>query len=222
MRHRAGRITGPFPLADGQFVWLRQVRAEDAPRLVELCQRLSPLSMWRRFLRSTARCDPQEAERLASVDQVREVAVAAIPDPHADSPILAVGRFHGDGSDRAELAVVVDDAYQRLGLGRLLLQWVVQEAARRGLRTLDGYVLYDNQPMLRLLRSSGHPLEVKWDNGDLLTIKLDVRPPVGQGPIRRLLPSVCPWPRRPGTVAARPGGQRRGRRAVVQARAASL
>jgi acetyltransferase len=168
------RVAGPFRLADGRLVWLRRLRVDDAPRLVELCGRLSPLSLRRRFLHSVVRCEPELAERLAAVDQVQRVAVAAVPDPHVEGPILAVGRFNGDGSDRAEFALVVEDAYQHVGLGRLLLRWLIREAARRGLRALDGYVLYDNQPILGLLRTSGQPLEVNWDGGSVLSVRLGV------------------------------------------------
>jgi hypothetical protein len=42
------------------------------------------------------------------------------------------------------------------------------------LRALDGHVLYDNQPMLQLLRSSGSPIEVRWDGGDVVRVALEV------------------------------------------------
>jgi GNAT superfamily N-acetyltransferase len=167
-------IAGRFRLADGRLVRLRPLQAEDAPRLMDLCKRLSPSTLRRRFLRSVVRCDPLEAQRLAAVDQVQRVAFVAVPDPADDPPIVAVGRFHGDGSERAELALVVDDAYQRVGLGRLLLSRLLREAVQRRLRVLEGYVLYDNAPMLRLLRTSGQPLEVRWDAGDVLSVQLAV------------------------------------------------
>jgi len=169
-------IAGPVRLADGRLVRLRPLQAEDAPRLMDLCKRLSPSTLRRRFLRSVVRCDPLEAQRLAAVDQVQRVALVAVPDPADDPPIVAVGRFHGDGSEQAELGLLVDDAYQHLGLGRLLLSCLVREAARRRLRVLEGHVLYDNTPMLRLLRTSGRPLEVRWDGGDVLCVQLAVRP----------------------------------------------
>ena len=139
---------------------------------MDLAQRLSPTSFARRFLRATALCDPVEAARLANVDQIKQVAVAAIAEPRPDAPILAVGRFHGDGSDHAELALLVEDAYQRVGLGRLLLSRLLAEARRRHLRFFDGYVQMDNKPVLKLLRATGLPLEVNWYSGSVLTIKL--------------------------------------------------
>ena len=169
-------MIGPFRLADGRCVWLRPLSADDAPRLVDLCQRSSPMTLRRRFLRTVVRCNPLEAQRLAAVDQVRRVAVAAVPHPAAEAPIVAVGRFHADGPERAEFALLVEDAYQHAGLGRLLLRHLLREAARRRLRVLDGYVLYDNAPMLRLLRTSGRPLEVRWDAGEVLSVQLAVGP----------------------------------------------
>ena len=99
-------IASRFRLADGRLVWLRPLLVEDAPRLMDLCKRLSPSTLRRRFLRSVVRCDPLEAQRLAAVDQVQRVALVAVPDPADDPPIVAVGRFHGDGSEQAELALL--------------------------------------------------------------------------------------------------------------------
>src|ERR1700716_763551 len=81
-------IAGRFRLADGRLVWLRPLRAEDAPRLMDLCKRLSPSTIRRRFLRSVVRCDPLEAQRLAAVDQVQRGALVAGPDAADDAPGL--------------------------------------------------------------------------------------------------------------------------------------
>ena len=62
----------------------------------------------------------------------------------------------------------------RLG-SRLVVQ--SQYAFRQGLHVLEGHVLYDNQPMLDLLRTSGHPVQVRCDGGDVLSVELDVGQP---------------------------------------------
>ena len=106
--------------------------------------------------------------------RIRRVAVAAVPDPSATNTIVAVGRFHSDGAERAELALLVEDGYQGNGLGRLLLERLLREARRRRLRVLAGHVLYGNAPILRLLRSLGLPLDVGWHGGDVLDFELSV------------------------------------------------
>jgi acetyltransferase len=164
-------------LADGRRLFVRPLRAADAPRLVDLCTRLSPETIRRRFLRPRAQCSPAEALVLASVDQVRRVAIALVTGRADDARIVAVGRFHADDEDgTAELSLLVEDAYQQLGLGRRLLAELLHEAHRRRLHVLDGYVLFDNAPLLHLLRTSGRPLEVAWHGGDVLDFKLQVEP----------------------------------------------
>jgi acetyltransferase len=163
-----------FHLRDGRDVWLRPLAASDAPALMALYERLSPQSIRRRFMQLVPACKPADAEALAAVDQVERVAIAVVPDTSERDRIIAVGRFHGDGSERAELAMLVEDDYQHTGLGRLLLARLLEEAERRGLRVLDGIVQYDNQPMLRLLRTSDRQLEVTWHGGDTLDFRLHV------------------------------------------------
>ncbi len=166
---------GPILLTDGRVVWLRRLRPDDAPRLIELRARLSPETVRRRFLRARPNCDPREAEALAAVDQVRRVAFAAVPRGGADGPIVAVGRYHVDRGGRADLALVVEDAYQHVGLGRVLLSRLIADARRQGLEIFDGHVLIDNRPVLQLLRGSHQPLEVHYaGGGDVLEIHLDI------------------------------------------------
>jgi GNAT superfamily N-acetyltransferase len=114
---------------------------------------------------------------LAAVDQVRRVAFAAVPTRGADGPIIAVGRYHVDSGRRADLALVVEDAYQHVGLGRALLSRLISEATRQRLDGFDGDVLIDNRPVLQLLRSTQRPLKVKYvGGGDVLQIQLEVSP----------------------------------------------
>ena len=93
--------SAPVLLTDGRLVWLRPLCSEDAYRLIDLCQRLSTETGRRRVLRATLMCTLSEAERLARVDQVQRVALAAVADSAPDAPIVAVGRFHNDALDRA-------------------------------------------------------------------------------------------------------------------------
>jgi acetyltransferase len=51
----------------------------------------------------------------------------------------------------AEFAVVIDDAWQRQGLGIQMLGVLAEHAAHAGLAALAGLVLADNWPMLALL-----------------------------------------------------------------------
>lgn len=57
--------------------------------------------------------------------------------------------------DSAEIAVFVHQDYRGRGLGRRLLQALIQEGRELGLRRVWGLTEFDNLPMLRLLRGFG-------------------------------------------------------------------
>jgi acetyltransferase len=70
--------------------------------------------------------------------------------------LLGVARYYlRPETGAAEFAVVVSDAYQRQGLGRHLMQRLIDIARERGVRRLVGQVLTENAPMLILMRSLG-------------------------------------------------------------------
>jgi acetyltransferase len=60
-----------------------------------------------------------------------------------------------DDGVSADFAIVVDDAWQGLGLGGYLLAALGRAARAHGIERLDGDVLADNGPMLALARSLG-------------------------------------------------------------------
>src|SRR2546429_9228524 len=66
-------------LRNGASVRVRAIRPDDEPRLMALCRRLSPRTVYERFF-SFRRLLPEEAHALANVDDRRRMAVAAAMD----------------------------------------------------------------------------------------------------------------------------------------------
>jgi len=54
-----------------------------------------------------------------------------------------------------EFAIVVADAWQHKGIGSRLLRCLMEAARDRGLQSMEGEILADNQPMLRLITALG-------------------------------------------------------------------
>jgi acetyltransferase len=92
--------------------------------------------------------------RLCHLDYDREMALTAVT---ADGgTMLGVSRYYlRPETGEAEFALVVNDAYQRQGLGRHLLERLVAVARERGVKKLAGLVLAENAPMLALMPSLG-------------------------------------------------------------------
>jgi acetyltransferase len=93
--------------------------------------------------------------------------------------MLGVSRYYLHPETReAEFALVVGDAHQRQGLGRHLLQRLIDVARERGVRRLTGLVLSENGPMLALTGSLGFgPPEAADDGVVRVSLDLTATPP---------------------------------------------
>ena len=128
----------------------RPVRSDDEDRFRRLWPRLSPDTVYRRFHSPIHGLPRATLQRLVQVDHdLREAVVADI-----GGEVVGVARYDRSPDDpsTAEFAVLVEDAWQGLGLGRQLLLELTQLAADRGVRTLTATVQADNDRMLGLLR----------------------------------------------------------------------
>jgi GNAT superfamily N-acetyltransferase len=141
-------------LDDGRVLKLGILGPEARSLIVQGMLRLSPLSSFRRFFTVRYRLSERELDELTTAGDPRRLAICASAH-HPDGRVEGVGVAHFvrlDGAaDVAELAVTVIDDYQKLGVGRALLQRIGLEARLRGVQRFSGIVLSENIPMLKLL-----------------------------------------------------------------------
>ena len=130
-------------------VTTRPVRPDDGPLFCRLWDRLSPETVYRRF-HAPLRSPPADAHRLVDVDHVLREALVAV----VGGEVVGVARYDRSPADpaTADVAVVVEDAWQGVGVGRQLLTELTQLAARRGVRTLHADVQADNDRVVALVR----------------------------------------------------------------------
>ena len=173
-------------LTDGTPVSLRLLRASDGASLRLAFERLSPESRYRRFFAHKTALSPNEVEMLTDGDGPDRFAVAAvIQKRNGGDEIIGVARFVRlvDDPMTAEGAITVIDAFQRNGLGRLLVERLLDGAADRGIERIRFFVLAENHAMLSLLRElapdSGRAVDL-FGGGSALKIVL----PAGAAPDR--------------------------------------
>ncbi len=150
-------------LRDGTTVTIRPIHPDDAHRLQALFYRLSPESIALRFLGHPKELPDEEAQRLASVDYQTRMALVATRQQNGEEHIIAVARYAADSAqtDLAEAAIVVEDEYQKRGLGTFLLMRLVAYARTHGIRAFMATVHHDNVQIMRFIRQSGLPSQSK-------------------------------------------------------------
>ena len=151
-------------LRDGTSVLIRKIRPDDAPRLQAAFARMSPESVYLRFLDQRRALSDREAQRLAGVDNQTHVALVAVIAENGEEHIIGVARYALVGPsepDTAEAAVTVIDEYQKRGLGTILVQRLVGMAQAQGVRAFLANVHYSNSEILRFIDRSGLPMKRK-------------------------------------------------------------
>ena len=148
-------------LRNGRRVTLRPVQPDDAAAEHRFIQSLSPRSRLLHFHGAVNLLPATVLRSMTQVDQQQHVAlvVAAATDDGVGL-LVADARYVIDADDPAgaDFAVAVADDWQRLGLGRTLLQRLAAHASQQGVRRLHGSVLAGNEPMLAVMRQLGADL----------------------------------------------------------------
>jgi GNAT superfamily N-acetyltransferase len=128
----------------------RPVRPDDDDRFRRLWPRLSRETVYRRFHAPLHRLPAETVRRLVEVDHhLREAVVAVV-----GGEVVGVARYDRSPADpdTAEFAIVVEDDWQGLGVGRQLLVELMTLAAERGARVLTATVQPDNDRVISLIR----------------------------------------------------------------------
>ena len=133
--------------ARGKVIRLRPVVPADADQLLALHERASSRSRYLRFF-SGAPALAGEVDRLVRPPDGKHLALLA----EDAGLVVGVASYELIDPDRAEFAVLVDDARHGEGIGTLLLEQLAAEARRAGVAELVGSVLPDNAAMLRVSR----------------------------------------------------------------------
>jgi GNAT superfamily N-acetyltransferase len=146
----------PFPMLK-----VRPVEEADADRVRRLFERLSPESIYRRFFTLFPAPPANVLKRMTVVDHRDHEALAVLDGDE----IVAIASWDrpAHAADEAEIAVLVEDAWQHKGLGRALVRMLTGKAGRNGIAVINATVLADNYPARHLASTVAHPDTVVMD-----------------------------------------------------------
>jgi len=167
----------------GKAIVLRPVRPEDEGQHREFLESAESEDLRMRFFEAPHRLSHDELARMTQIDYEREMAFIAL-DPYAPDgrPTLGIAHLVRDPDNvEAEFAVMVRGNCKRRGLGRLLMQALIDYAASRGTRRLVGYVLRENRAMLGLMKELGFESQADGQSPtDVLQVRREVKPSAAQ------------------------------------------
>lgn len=156
---------------------LRVADARDVESVGQFLRGLPPDARYRRFHAGVAGVSDRVVGRLLHAKPPFRQALVLEHGRAGRHTVVGLAQLAKESETTAEVALVVDGAWQRMGLGVTMLDALTELAARH-YRTLSAYVQPDDAAVLGLLRAAAGGMVAEY-----------------QGPVVRLT-----WPARPAAA----------------------
>ncbi len=161
-------------LGDGTEIFFRPVKPTDEPALSEMLYSLSAESVRYRYFTHTMNFPHRDVQQITSIDYKNDIAiVGTVPGVSGDDIVALAQYFLDPKTQAAEVAFVVQDEWQRKGMGTFLLDYLTRIARERGVKKFLAKVLPENKTMLSMFHNSGYDVHTKFD-GEAYSIEYDI------------------------------------------------
>ena len=141
---------------DGRTVILRPIRSEDKRMEKELIDGLSVESSRYRFFHVIKEATEDMVNKFCDIDYKNEIAIIAEYNSNDKKRNVGVVRLFIDPSlQTGEFAILVADNFQDSGLGTKFMETLIDIGREKGLKSIYGIVLAENNKMLTLMKEFG-------------------------------------------------------------------
>jgi RimJ/RimL family protein N-acetyltransferase len=165
-------------LKNGTAVRIRGVRADDKKRISEAFRNLENESIYKRFFQYKKGLSDEELKAATEVDFENEIALMVTIGEKETETIIGAARyvaFDDAGAQRsAEVAFVVEEDYQGLGIAGITLRHLAGIAKDKGVAEFHAEVLQENRGMLAVFKRSGFPMKQESAEG-IVHVTLSLR-----------------------------------------------
>ena len=167
---------------NGRVVRVRAVTPADEEEILQAFERLGSHSRYMRFMHAVREANTRRLREVLASFPAKGLAIAATVPADDGIDIVGTATFIlGADPATCEFAISVADDWAGAGLGRSLMTLLIEAARRRGLVTMEGFVLAENGPMLRLAGKLGFESRRDPDDYAVRICRLPLQPDAAQG-----------------------------------------
>jgi len=174
-------VISPYPkkyeliwrLKDGREILFRPIKPEDEPLWLEMFQSFSEEAIRYRFFQLLRETPHEVRVRYCNIDYDREIAIVPEIKENNTEKILGVGRLtiETDGKT-GEIAFIIRDKWQGLGIGAKLVDYVIEIAAEMGVKKIVAIIMNENYRAINLVEKMGFLLKKQDDDTIIGTLHL--------------------------------------------------
>jgi acetyltransferase len=160
--------------------FVRPMKPEDELLIGAMLGRVTAEDLRLRFFAPLKSFSHAFLARLTQLDYAREMAFIAIEEGRGEA--AGAVRLHADpGHVEAEYAILLRSDLKGIGLGRALMELIIDWAKAEQLQRVHSQVLAENAPMLALCRDLGFEIALDPDDISVRRVALDLSKAGGNG-----------------------------------------
>jgi len=145
-------------------VRFRPIKPSDEEQMRRLFYRFSDEAVYYRYFSSVQAMPHAKMQAYVNVDWSRDMSIVGLVGSPGQERLIAEGRYlTDDRGEWAEVAFVVDEDYQSLGICSYLFQMLVRLAREHGLKGFYADVLASNTGMIKIFKRSGLKVDAELD-----------------------------------------------------------
>ncbi len=151
-------------LHDGTEIFFRPIKPTDDAALSKMLYSLSPTSIRTRYMAQTVAFPHRDIQQLTNIDYTQDISIVATVPGISGDQVVAIAQYYLDPKTQAaEVAFLVQDEWQKKGMGTFLLAYLAKIAKQRGVKQFYAKVLAANKPMLAIFHNTGYPVKTEFD-----------------------------------------------------------
>jgi acyl-CoA hydrolase/GNAT superfamily N-acetyltransferase len=146
----------------GVEVFFRPIKPSDEEEMRRLFYRFSDQSVYYRYFAPIKTMPHAVMQDYVNVDFSRTMSIVGIRVEGGKEHIIAEGRYVSDGGSQfADLAFVVDEDYQRMGIASYLYRLLIRIAKENDIKGFTADVLASNRPMIKVFQTGDEEITSK-------------------------------------------------------------
>jgi len=159
----------------GMKVRFRAIKPSDEEEMRRLFYRFSDKSVYYRYFAPIKTMPHSKMQGYVNIDFSRAISIVGVVGEPGQGHIIAEARFIKDQKrPLADVAFVVDEQYQGIGIATYMYRMLIRLAKDRGIQRLTADVLASNKGMMKVFENGETTVTAKLDYGVYhLSIPLD-------------------------------------------------
>jgi GNAT superfamily N-acetyltransferase len=131
-----------------------------------LFYRFSDQAVYYRYFSPIKTMPYSKMQEYVNVDYKNTMSIVGLVGDPGSGTIIAEGRYiRMPDPQWADVAFVVDEAYQGKGIATYMLLFLIEIAKENGIKGFKADVLASNKPMLKVFEKAQYPIKATLDSG---------------------------------------------------------